>query len=69
MSKYVEELLASILKEYARCEKGHHDPEAKSIFRLLNCCPLQGKSQPPANHLHGFDDPHMSPTKTTIIGR
>jgi hypothetical protein len=39
MRKHVEELISSILEEYARCEKDQHDLEAKSIFRILNFCP------------------------------
>jgi hypothetical protein len=39
MSKHVEELISSILEEYARGEKDKQDLEAKSIFRILNFSP------------------------------
>ena len=39
MSKPVEQILASILEDYARCEKTNDELEAKSLFRILNYCP------------------------------
>ncbi|MDB5583507.1 MAG: hypothetical protein JWR80_8683 [Bradyrhizobium sp.] len=45
MSKYVKQILASILEDYARCEKDNDAFEAKSLFRLLNYCP---PAEPPS---------------------
>lgn len=39
MSKSVEELLDSIIRDWALCEQDHGELEAKSLFRLLNYCP------------------------------
>jgi hypothetical protein len=48
VSNYVEQILASILEDYARCEKDNDAFEAKSLFRLLNYCPPPEPETPPA---------------------
>jgi hypothetical protein len=39
MSKPVEEILQSILDEFAASRQSREELEAKALFRLLNCCP------------------------------
>ena len=39
MSKPVEEILQSILDEFAASRQSREDLEAKALFRLLNYCP------------------------------
>jgi hypothetical protein len=39
VSKPVDEMLASIILEWAECEPGDEKLEAKTLFRLLNVCP------------------------------
>ncbi len=46
MSKHAEQILNSILEEFERCGKSNDELEAKSLFRLLNDCPLPEPSSP-----------------------
>jgi hypothetical protein len=42
MSEPVEEILRSILDEFAASKQGQAELEAKALFRLLNYCPPPG---------------------------
>jgi hypothetical protein len=39
MSKAVDEILNSIVKDFADCRQGIEEAEAKALYRLLNYCP------------------------------
>jgi hypothetical protein len=51
MSKPVDELLQSIMDDFAAGKQTQKALEAKALFRLLNCCPPAafevGEKQPP----------------------
>ena len=39
MNRHAEEILKSILEEFATRDRQREDLEAKSIFKILNYCP------------------------------
>jgi hypothetical protein len=39
MNKHAQEILDSIIEEFALCDSSREQMEAKAIFRLLNFCP------------------------------
>jgi hypothetical protein len=39
MNKFAQEILDSIIEEFALCDSSREEMEAKAIFRLLNFCP------------------------------
>jgi hypothetical protein len=39
MNKHAQEILDSIIEDFALCNGSREDLEAKAIFRLLNFCP------------------------------
>ena len=39
MNKHAQEILESIIEEFALCDSSRQEMEAKAIFRLLNFCP------------------------------
>jgi len=48
MRKPAKELIDSILDEHAQCKKEDVEKlEAKSLFKLLNYCPLEELSEEP----------------------
>jgi hypothetical protein len=49
MSKAVDEILDSIVREFAEGKQAPEEFEAKTLFRLLNCClPAETDVLPPA---------------------
>jgi hypothetical protein len=46
VNKHAEEIIASIIEEFSRCDKGLVEFEAKSLFRLLNYCPPRPLDEP-----------------------
>jgi hypothetical protein len=46
MSKAVDEILNSILEEFAACRQAKQELEAKTLFRLLNYCPPPSANMP-----------------------
>jgi hypothetical protein len=46
MNKHAKRLIDSILEEYENSDKDDAEFEAKSLFRLLNCC-LDGEPSLP----------------------
>jgi hypothetical protein len=46
MSKAVDEILNSILEEFAACRHATEELEAKALYRLLNYCPPPAANVP-----------------------
>jgi hypothetical protein len=46
MSKAIDEMLNSILEEFAVCKQAREELEAKALFRLLNYCPPPSANVP-----------------------
>jgi hypothetical protein len=46
VNKHAEDIIASIIEEFSRCQKDRAELEAKSLFRLLNYCPPPRFRQP-----------------------
>jgi hypothetical protein len=46
MSKAVDEILNSILAEFAACRQATEELEAKALYRLLNYCPPPAANVP-----------------------
>jgi hypothetical protein len=59
MSKPAEEILQSILDEFAASKQGREELEAKALFRLLNYCP-------PSGFETGVTSPESGAAKTSI---
>ena len=59
MSKSVEQILQSILDEFAASKQAREELEAKALFRLLNYCP-------PPDFETGAMSPESGAAKTSI---
>jgi hypothetical protein len=59
MSKPIEEILQSILDEFAASKQGREELVAKALFRLLNYCP-------PPDFETGAMSPESGAAKTSI---
>jgi hypothetical protein len=46
MSKPAQQIIDSIVKEFAECRQKSEELKAKSLFRLLNYCPSSWEAPP-----------------------
>jgi hypothetical protein len=48
INKHAQEIIDSIIEEFALCDRSREEMEAKAIFRLLNFCPPAAAAELPA---------------------
>jgi hypothetical protein len=63
MSKPVDDMLQSILDEFAVSKQSHDELVARALFRLLNYCP------PPAASVQQLPDGGSGPPRRGLGGR
>jgi hypothetical protein len=47
INKHAQEIIDSIIEDFALCDSSRENMEAKAIFRLLNFCPPAAFVEPP----------------------